>query len=198
MGGRSIAERLKKDSKKTIADSFNQTSILFADIVGFTELSSRTSPEELVEILNIYFSEFDNLTKKLGIEKIKTIGDAYMAVSGIPIQNNFHAEKIIELAIEMIKATRKINSAIKQNVIIRIGVNTGSVTAGVIGKNKFIYDVWGDAVNIASRMESTGVPDSIQITESSYQLVKDKFPFEYRGKITVKGKGEMPVYLLKV
>lgn len=192
-----IAKRLKFQ-EEVIADNYQSATILFADIVGFTQFSSGIPPQELVRVLNIYFTEFDRLSQIHEIEKIKTIGDAYMVASGIPIPSERHAEKIIHFGISIIKATKEISSRLGQNISIRVGVNSGPVTAGVIGKQKFIYDLWGDAVNLASRMESSGLTDKIQITEECYNLIKDKFPFELRGKIQIKGKGEMTVYTLSV
>lgn len=192
-----IARRLKFQ-EEVIADNYQSATILFADIIGFTQFSSGISPQELVRVLNIYFSEFDRLSRVHEIEKIKTIGDSYMVASGIPIPSESHAEKIIRFGISIIKATQEISSRLGQNISIRVGVNSGPVTAGVIGKQKFAYDLWGDAVNLASRMESTGLANKIQITETCYQLVKNKFPFELRGQIHIKGKGEMTVYTLSV
>ncbi|MCZ8342427.1 MAG: adenylate/guanylate cyclase domain-containing protein [Leptospira sp.] len=192
-----IARRLKIQ-EEVIADNYQSATILFADIIGFTQFSSGISPHELVSVLNIYFTEFDRLSRLHEIEKIKTIGDSYMVASGIPIPSERHAEKIIHFAISIIKATREISSRLGQDISIRVGVNSGPVTAGVIGKEKFAYDLWGDAVNLASRMESSGIANHIQITEASYQLVKNIFPFELRGQIQIKGKGEMTVYTLSV
>jgi adenylate cyclase len=191
-----IASKLKQE-QTTIADNFQNVSVLFADIVGFTELSCHTSPAELVELLNEIFSMFDNLAKRHGIEKIKTIGDACMAVSGLPIQRHDHAEAIANMAINMQILMQKINPKNQLNCHIRIGISTGSVIAGVIGLKKFAYDLWGDTVNTASRMESHGIADCIQVCQGTYQLLKHQYLFEERGIIKVKGKGEMMTYLLK-
>ena len=194
----SIAERLKlKKGDQTIADGFSNVSVLFLDLVGFTELSSRKSPEELVDILNRVFSEFDDLTHEYGLEKIKTIGDSYMVASGIPEYREDHAHKICAFSLRLNSILNKINTELGENLQMRIGINTGPVVAGVIGKKKFIYDLWGDAVNIASRMESHGIIGEIQLSDSTYELVKDEFQFEVRGEIEVKGKGMMKTYLLK-
>lgn len=191
-----IAEQLKQQPA-TIADSFLEVTVLFADIVGFTELSTRTSPAELVELLNTIFCLFDQLAERHGVEKIKTIGDAYMAVAGLPNQSNNHAPAIANMALDMQKAIATFNEENNQSFRIRIGISTGPVVAGVIGLKKFAYDLWGDTVNTASRMESHGIAGSIQVCEASYQLLKDKYLLEKRGLIQVKGKGEMMTYILK-
>jgi adenylate cyclase len=182
-----IALRLKQ-GENTIADSFSDVTILFADLVGFTELSSRTTPQELVKLLNCIFSDFDQLTEKYHLEKIKTIGDNYMVASGLPIA---------DMALEMQEIMIKFNENKGESLHLRIGINSGSVVAGVIGTKKFIYDLWGDAVNTASRMESQGIPGKIQVTESTYQLLCQKYIFEPRGSIYVKGKGNMITYFLQ-
>ncbi|MEH2026321.1 adenylate/guanylate cyclase domain-containing protein [Nostoc sp.] len=191
-----IVEQLKQQYT-TIANSFLEVTVLFADIVGFTELSTRTSPAELVELLNTIFCLFDQLAERHGVEKIKTIGDAYMAVAGLPNQSNNHAPAIANMALDMQKAIATFNEENNQSFRIRIGISTGPVVAGVIGLKKFAYDLWGDTVNTASRMESHGIAGSIQVCEASYQLLKDKYLLEKRGLIQVKGKGEMMTYILK-
>ena len=190
-----IAHRLKQDPH-TIADNFEDASVLFADIVGFTKLWSHISPQELVELLNEIFSAFDRLADRHGLEKIKTIGDAYMVVGGLPIPKENHAEAMAQMALDMQAAMEQFNQADREPFRIRIGMNTGPVIAGVIGRNKFIYDLWGDTVNIASRMESHGIANAIQVTEQTFDRLKDKFIFQKRGTIEVKGKGEMTTYLL--
>ncbi|MBE9129581.1 MULTISPECIES: adenylate/guanylate cyclase domain-containing protein [unclassified Coleofasciculus] len=190
-----IAERLKQDTS-AIAEQFDETTIMFADIVGFTPLSAKMHPTELVKLLNQVFSLFDQLAYQHGLEKIKTIGDAYMVVGGLPVAMANHAEAIANMALEMQEAISRFQADIGESFQIRIGINTGTVVAGVIGINKFIYDLWGDAVNVASRMESSGVPGKIQVTTQTYERLKDKFVFEERGAITVKGKGEMMTYWL--
>ncbi len=192
-----IAERLKT-SPEVIAETFREASVLFADIAGFTALAARLRPEEVVAILNRYFSRYDELAEKYSVEKIKTIGDAYMAASGIPAFRNDHAVALLKMASDMIEATGEISRKLGLDLAIRVGINSGVVTAGVIGKKKFIYDLWGDTVNIASRMESHGLPGRIQVSSRSYQLLKERFTFEHRGKIEIKGMGEQDVYLLKV
>ncbi|MBC1218605.1 adenylate/guanylate cyclase domain-containing protein [Nostoc sp. UCD121] len=191
-----IAEQLKQQPR-TIADSFMEVTVLFADIVGFTELSSRTPPAELVELLNTIFCLFDQLAELHGVEKIKTIGDAYMAVAGLPNQSNDHASAIANMALDMQNAIAMFNAENNQLFSLRIGISTGPVVAGVIGLKKFAYDLWGDTVNTASRMESHGIAGSIQVCEATYQLLKDKYLFDKRGLIQVKGKGEMMTYILK-
>ena len=191
-----IADRLRDNNERIIADSFENVTIIFADIVGFTELSGRNTPEKLVEMLDDIFSRFDHLAEKHGLEKIKTIGDAYMVVAGVPEKREDHMSAIIDMALEMLQEIAEVNKALKQNFQIRIGVHSGSAVAGVIGRKKFIYDIWGDTVNIASRMESHGIPGKIQVTETIYNELKDDYVFEYRGLIPVKGKGDMKTYLL--
>jgi len=191
-----IAEQLKQ-SHDIIARDFECVTILFADIVGFTTLSGRLSPLELVDFLNQLFSDFDYLVEELGLEKIKTIGDAYMVASGLPEPRTDHAEAIANMALEMNKVINQVSLVYNENFKIRIGINTGKVVAGVIGKKRLIYDLWGDAVNIASRMESSGEPGKIQVTESTYKLLQNKYVFTKRGTVNVKGKGEMVTYWLE-
>ncbi len=191
-----IASRLKVSSG-SIAETFPEATVLFADIVGFTKLAAKKRPEKLVEILNSYFSGYDELAERYGVEKIKTIGDAYMVAAGIPQKRTDHAAALARMGADMIQATDRISRELGLDLAIRVGVHSGEVTAGVIGKKKFIYDLWGDTVNIASRMESHGVPGRVQVSAHTYALVKDELSFEHRGKIEVKGMGEQDVYLLK-
>ncbi len=190
-----IADQLRQ-SEESLAESFEEVTILFADIVGFTELSARLSPQELVDLLNQIFSAFDRLAEKHGLEKIKTIGDAYMVAGGLPLPRKDHAEAVAEMALEMRDYMTRSHNKWGETCQIRIGINTGSVVAGVIGIKKFIYDLWGDAVNLASRMESHGTPGGIQVTASTYKYLKDRYLFEERGTIFVKGRGEMTTYWL--
>ena len=190
-----IAERLKQGAQ-TIADSFQNVTVLFADIVGFTQLSASTSPEELVQMLDAIFSDFDALAEKYGLEKIKTIGDCYMVVGGIPIPREDHALAVALMALEMRDAIDRFGKAIGSNIRVRIGLHTGDVVAGVIGKKKFAYDLWGDTVNTASRMESHGEAGKIHISEECFNLLKHRFTFEERGEIEVKGKGVMRTWFL--
>ncbi|MGD1804129.1 adenylate/guanylate cyclase domain-containing protein [Dapis sp. BLCC M126] len=193
---KSIAERLK-DRTEIIADNFENVTVLFADIAGFTKLSASVSPTILVKLLNEIFSEFDKLAALHGLEKIKTIGDAYMVVGGLPEPNINHAVAIADMALDMQDVIQGFNQKNNSDLNMRIGLNSGQVIAGVIGSTKFIYDLWGDTVNIASRMESHGIIGEIQVTEETYLLLKDRYVLEKRGMISVKGKGEMSTYLLK-
>jgi Ca-activated chloride channel family protein len=186
-----------KESAEVIAEHYDEVSILFADIVGFTPLSSRLDPIELVKILNQIFSEFDKLADQLHLEKIKTIGDAYMVASGLPVRRKDHAAAIAEMALSMQEVIQQFSTSYGDRFQIRIGINTGVAVAGVIGTKKFIYDLWGDAVNISSRMESSGEPGAIQVTESTYRHIKDRFVLEKRGLVNVKGRGEMTTYWLR-
>jgi class 3 adenylate cyclase len=192
-----IATRLKSGEAE-IADGFAEVTVLFGDIVGFTSLSSGRAPNEVVSLLNGLFRKFDDIATGYGIEKIKTIGDCYMATAGLPTPNPDHALIIVKAAIDMMRVTHEYGKQFSTPLNLRIGVNSGPVVAGVIGKIKFIYDMWGDTVNVASRMESTGVPGNIQVTEPVFQKLKGQFEFEDRGTIEVKGKGAMRTWLLKV
>jgi guanylate cyclase len=188
-----VAQRLKA-GEAVIADEYSEVTILFADIVDFTKLAARTKPQELVNLLNKVFSAFDRLTRQHGLEKIKTIGDAYMVVGGLPVPQTDHATAIAEMALEMHAETARLGQELGEPLGLRIG--SGPVVAGVIGEQKFAYDLWGDAVNTASRMESQGVADHTQLTESAYQRVKENYVCEKRGTINVKGKNEMTTYFL--
>lgn len=190
-----IVDRLKQEPS-TIAEDFTDVTVLFADIVGFTQISSYLSPIQLVSLLNQIFSAFDRLTEQYGLEKIKTIGDAYMVVGGLPLPRKDHAEAIADMAIDMMAALDDFNEKNNQNFSIRIGIHSGPVVAGVIGIKKFIYDLWGDTVNTASRMESHGLAGRIHVSEATYQILKERYLFEPRGVIHVKGKGEMTTYFL--
>jgi len=190
-----VANRLKL-GQATIADSFAEVTVLFADIVDFTSLSARISAEQLVQMLNQVFSAFDQLAEKHGLEKIKTIGDAYMIVSGLNDPNPNHIEAVAEMALDMQSELLKMSEATGIDLKVRIGMDTGPVVAGVIGTKKFIYDLWGDTVNTASRMESQGLAGRIQVTQRLYERLLGKYQFEERGMIQVKGKGEMTAYLL--
>lgn len=191
-----IAQRLKAD-RQIIADDFAEVTVLFADIVNFTPLSASMSPTELVKLLNQIFSQFDRLAEKHALEKIKTIGDAYMVVGGLPEPISNHVAAIAEMSLDMQDALLKFNQENQRNLNIRIGIHTGSVVAGVIGLKKFAYDLWGDTVNTASRMESYSLPGCIHVTHAVYQTLKDIYLFEERGFVPIKGKGEMQTYFLK-
>jgi adenylate cyclase len=192
----SIAQRLKED-QSIIADHFDSTSVLFADIVDFTKMSEKLTPTELVTFLNLIFSSFDDLVEKYKLEKIKTIGDAYMVAGGFPEPRHNHVEAIADLAFEMLEVLKKFHQAAGQTFDIRIGIHTGPAVAGVIGIKKFVYDVWGDTVNTASRMESHGIPGQIQVSEETYEGLQDKYILKERGVIEIKGKGKMKTYLLQ-
>lgn len=182
-----------KNEPRTIADHFDGASILFADVVNFTPLSATMTPTELVELLNEVFLHFDLLVEKYGLEKIKTIGDCYMVASGVPRPRTDHAQALIAMALDMRDYVSQ-HEFRGRKLTFRIGLNSGPVVAGVIGRKKFIYDLWGDAVNTASRMESHGQEGIIQITRATYELVKNYFLCEPRGSVNVKGKGEMEVW----
>jgi len=190
-----IANQLKRESG-VIAKSHDSASILFADIVGFTNYSAGITPETLVTDLNELFSEFDLLVAKYDIEKIKTIGDAYMVCAGAPKKSPDHANRIVEFAIEMLAVAQ---STIRHDNLpfdLRIGIHSGTITAGVIGTSKYVYDLWGDAVNIASRMESSGVPGKIQISDTTRKLIELDYKFEARGPVEIKGKGKMDTFIV--
>ncbi|MAS34796.1 MAG: hypothetical protein CL610_12365 [Anaerolineaceae bacterium] len=179
-----------------IADQFDEASILFADLVGFTPLSTRMTPVETVELLNEIFSYFDSLVTKYNLEKIRTIGDNYMVAAGVPRPRPDHCQAIARLALDMRAYLNDLPLYAGQKVQFRIGINAGPLVGGVIGHHKFHYDVWGDTVNTASRMESHGVPQEIQITTTVYHMLREEFHCEARGYIEVKGKGRMSVWLL--
>jgi adenylate cyclase len=190
-----ILSRIRK-GETAIADRFSDATILFADLVGFTGLADKHSPGRIVELLNGLFSAFDNLARSLKVEKIKTIGDAYMAAGGLPEEGPDHALSVAEMALGMIEAVQETGKRFDETLQLRIGIHSGEVIAGLIGQHRSIYDVWGDTVNIASRLESTGLPNRIQISESTYQRVKDTFTCELRGPVALKGKGTMLTYFL--
>jgi guanylate cyclase len=181
---------------RTIADHYDQASVMFADMVGFTPLSAQLAPVEMVELLNEAFSFFDSLLDRYGVEKIRTIGDNYMVAAGVPVPRPDHAQALVRMALEMRDVTATHLFGNGQRLSFRIGINSGEVIAGVIGRRKFVYDVWGDAVNVASRMESQGLAGTIQITQATYELIKDEFLCEHRGTMDVKGKGAMDVWLV--
>ena len=191
-----IVQRLK-EGDSSISEGFSEVTILFADLVNFTTLSAQMSPTQLVILLNQIFSAFDQLTGQFGLEKIKTIGDAYMVAGGLPTPRPDHAEAIAEMALAMRREITRLSQTLDQPLDIRIGINSGPVVAGVIGTKKFIYDLWGDTVNVASRMESQGMAGDIQIGPATYVHLKGKYSLEHRGTIEVKGKGGMETYWLK-
>ena len=191
----SIAERLK-EREDVIADGFSHVTVLFADIVGFTPYAERVPADASVQTLNELFSDFDALAKRGGLEKIKTIGDAYMVAGGLPEPTPDHAEAIADMGLEMLAAAARRTLRDGEPIQLRIGIDSGPVVAGVIGRRKFSYDLWGDTVNTASRMESHGVPGHIQVTERVQGLLADRFVFRERGTVEVKGKGRMRTYFL--
>ncbi|MEM7183688.1 MAG: adenylate/guanylate cyclase domain-containing protein, partial [Spirochaetota bacterium] len=195
-----VAEELKKSGKvKPIR--YESVSVLFTDSKGFTAIASKLSPEQLVEELDFYFSKFDAIIDQYGLEKLKTIGDAYMCAGGLPVASNSHALDVVKAAMDMQKLMVRINEENlqknKQTWELRIGINTGPILAGVIGQRKFAYDIWGDTVNIASRMESNGEPGRVNISQSTYELVQQEFVCEHRGKIMAKNKGEIDMYFVE-
>ncbi len=191
----SIAARLK-DGETLIADDIENASVLFADLTGFTKLSSKISAGDLVLILNNIFSIFDELVAKHSLEKIKTIGDNYMIAGGLPEPSPNHAISIAEMALDMLEMLPEINKNTNQKFQLRIGINSGPLSAGVIGKKKFSYDLWGDTVNIASRMETYGEHDKIHVSERTYNLLKKHYQFKKRNKLDIQGKGVLQTYFL--
>ena len=190
---RSIADKLKAETQP-IADHFHSASILFADVVDFTPWSERHAPAEVVGYLDRLFSCFDDLAERDGLEKIKTIGDCYMVAAGVPTPRTDHATALAQMALDMLEAMCADDEVGRLGLELRIGINSGPVVAGVIGRKRFLYDLWGDAVNTASRMESHGTPGRIQITRATYELVADEFECEPRGTIAIKGKGEVEAW----
>ncbi len=189
-----VAERLKQ-GQQVIADDFPAVTVLFADIVDFTSLAARMPAQDVVALLNAVFSRFDWLAERHGLEKIKTIGDAYMVVGGLPTVRPDHAQAVAAFALDILRVLQG-NEQTSHLLRVRIGIHTGPVVAGVIGTKKFIYDLWGDTVNTASRMQMVGSPNTIQVSEATYQRLKDNFKLEERGVIPVKGKGDMRVFYL--
>jgi guanylate cyclase len=190
-----VAQRLQSDPN-SIADHFDEASILFADVVDFTPLSSRLDAREVVGLLDRLFTSFDDLVDRYEVEKIKTIGDCYMVAAGVPRQRPDHAHALAGLALEMRECARRFLDREGHNLRLRIGISSGPVVAGVIGRRRFLYDLWGDTVNMASRMESHGKPDEIQITRWTWELLEDDFVTEPIGVVDVKGKGEIETWRL--
>ncbi|NIR30999.1 MAG: response regulator [Gammaproteobacteria bacterium] len=190
-----IAQRLKQ-GESSIADEFAEVTVLFCDLVDFTGFGSRHDASTVVDRLNEVFRTFDDLVETNGLEKVKTIGDAYMLVGGLPIVRTDHAAAVADVAVAMTEAVERLNRTHRESIQARVGIHTGPVVAGVIGRTKFTYDLWGDTVNVASRMESHGIPGRIQVSECTYRRLREEFIFEKRGKISIKGKGRMKTYLL--
>ena len=190
-----IADRLK-DGEEGIVDSFAEATVLFGDLVGFTSLASEMSPAQLVEMLNVIFSAFDHAVADLGLEKIKTIGDSYMAVGGVPVPRPDHVAAVADLALRMQQEMRRFNASAGTSIQVRIGVHVGPVVAGIIGRHKFAYDLWGDTVNLASRMESHSLPSRIQVTAAVEQRLRGRYRFVARGPIELKSIGWMPTFFL--
>jgi class 3 adenylate cyclase len=190
-----IAARLKQ-GEAVIADRFPEVTVLFADLAGYTASSDRSSPERLVQVLDDLFTAFDRLAQRHGLEKIKTVGDAYMVAGGLPVPRPDHAQAVAEMALAVLQEVGRHLDPSGQPLAVRIGIDTGPVVAGVIGTAKFSYDLWGDTVNTASRMESQGVVGCIQVTERTYRRLRDRYRFERRGPVQVKGKGELVTWFL--
>lgn len=190
-----IAQRLKQ-GEQVIVDSFSEVTVVFADIVGFTSLAAKSSPDEIVNLLNAVFSIFDGLTNKYQLEKIKTVGDAYMVAGGLPLPRAGHLESAANMALDIQKIFSEFKAASGEPVRVRIGIHTGPVVAGVIGMQKFIYDLWGDTVNVASRLESHGSPGQIQVSAEVYTRLQGRYLFEPRGITEIKGRGAMETYWL--
>ena len=191
-----IADRLKRH-EGVIAEQHDEVTVLFADLAGFTEMSAGMDPRSLVGLLDEIFTSFDALADAEGLEKIKTIGDAYMLAGGLPSPRADHAEAVARVALAMRDDVARIASTTETPLSIRIGIDSGPVVAGVIGRSRFIYDLWGDTVNVASRMESHGVPDAVQVTRPVYEKLRDRYRFEERGPIEIKGKGSVETWTLK-
>jgi adenylate cyclase len=193
----SIVPLLKNPAAQTIAQQHDSVSILFADVVGFTQLSMKLNPTEMVELLNRVFSYFDSLIEDRQVEKIRTIGDNYMIVAGAPLYHPEHAQVLARIGLEMLAYLENPANSADGQLQFRIGINSGPVIAGVIGQTKFHYDVWGDAVNTASRMESHGVPGKIQVTVATYELLANSFICQRRGMVEIKGKGFMETWFVE-
>jgi len=188
-----ISARLRQ-GELTIADKYPAVSVLFADIVGFTPLAARLSPAEVIELLSSLFASFDELVGERGLEKIKTIGDAYMVAAGLPEPMADHAERAVDLGLAMIDAASRVGPVSRDGCVLRIGVHSGPVVAGVIGRRKFAFDVWGDTVNVASRLESQGLPGRVHISRATWLLVRDRFEAEPRGPLRLRGLGAIQTY----
>jgi class 3 adenylate cyclase len=191
-----VAERLKAAPGATIAEQFEEVTALFADIVGFTGLSERLRPHEAVELLNEVFTAFDRFAEKHGVEKIRTIGDGYMVVAGAPVRRDDHCDAIARMALDMREWMRTRRAADSLPIRVRIGINSGTAVGAIVGTSKFHYDLWGDAINIAARMESHGEPDRIHVAEGAWERLRKGYELEARGEIDIKGKGLMRTWFL--
>jgi class 3 adenylate cyclase len=191
----SIADRLKR-GEKTIVDAFDDATVLFADLVGFTPLAARLSPKATLELLDRLFTGFDELATRHGLEKIKTIGDAYMVVGGLPEPSTDHPERVVAMGLEMLRLVTVVAAELGHRLELRVGVHTGALAAGVIGTRKFSYDLWGDTVNVASRLESHGVVGSVQVSEATWLRIKHKVDATPRGPIQLKGRGDVAAFLV--
>jgi class 3 adenylate cyclase len=192
---RSIVERMRR-GETMIADHISEATILFSDLVDFTSLAAQSSPENTVAILGDIFSRFDGLAARYGLEKIKTTGDGYMVAGGLPEERTDHAAAVAEMALAMLDAVQTAGHAFGKQLQLRIGLNTGALIAGVLGTNKFVYDVWGDTVNTAKRMESYGLPGRVHVSAATRRSLGEVFRFEPRGALAIKGKGSMETYFL--
>jgi class 3 adenylate cyclase len=191
----SIADRLR-DEPRVIADAFSEATVVFSDIVGFTPIGSEMSPNELVSVLNELFGRFDELAARHGLEKIKTMGDGYLAVAGVPLPVPEHADRAVRFGLDVLRATEALAAERDMPLRVRVGIHSGPLVAGVIGRDKLAYDLWGDTVNVASRMESQGLPGRVQISEGTAQLLSSEVSLEPRGTIEVRGRGPMRVLLV--
>jgi len=192
-----IAERLKAHPGKTIAEHFDEVTALFADVVGFTGLSERLSPHEAVELLNEVFTAFDRFADRYGVEKIRSIGDGYMVAAGAPIQRDDHCDAIARMALDMRDWMTDRRQSDSLPIQVRIGINSGSAVGAIVGTSKFHYDLWGDAINVAARMESLGEPGRIHVAEGAWERLRGGYRLESRGELDVKGKGTMPTWYLE-
>eukprot|EP01105_Mastigella_eilhardi_P011765 TRINITY_DN2700_c0_g1_i5.p1 TRINITY_DN2700_c0_g1~~TRINITY_DN2700_c0_g1_i5.p1 ORF type:complete len:255 (-),score=71.72 TRINITY_DN2700_c0_g1_i5:41-805(-) len=193
-----VKEQLEAHPDQLLAKKYNAVTIAFADIVQFTPLASNMTPHELVKMLNQLFCMWDSLLVHFNVEKVKTIGDCYMVAGGMPVPNKTHPQDILEFCVAMCTTLEQFNAAFKHELQIRIGINTGPVVAGVIGKSKWAFDLWGDAVNLSSRLESSGVPGRIQVSATTSELLAAHgYEFESRGLVSIKGKGDIECFLLK-
>ena len=190
-----VVERMHA-GEANIADRFDEATVLFSDLVGFTKISARLSPKQLVENLNALFLRFDALAVSHGVEKVKTIGDAYMAVGGVPKPRAKHAEAVADMALGMLTAIEEVNAEIEPKFQIRIGLQTGPVVAGIIGEHRFLYDIWGDTVNVAARFESYSEPGRIHVTAEVADILAPNFELESRGVMDIRGKGKVQTYFL--